>query len=362
MGIGDIVNLIPQLMYIFFFVLIMFFGQRIQAYQISAVLERVLLVFKKMRNEALRTAVSYIEKVGEGEDVEKKINKFFLEYVTILPNNIDPMGIVDKIEHMFDVRNYHWEQKVKDLAPKANDVQRKNIENILEGAYIINTYYKVARHYFLLAKKTKNYVFMVQAQMLLPHLFGESKIFRKAMDAFIYGCPIGDGIGAYVAARMMEGHKTEEIAKETIRAIVPFKGRTLYIVKARGPHGTCGKPEVAIRKVIDECAGVDMIIMVDAGLMVEGDRRGEILVGSGAAIGGFGNERFRIEEIATKYKIPLYCWIVKESLKDAVTAMRKEVIDSTDLVIKEIEEFILKETKKGDEILIAGIGNTMGVK
>lgn len=360
---GDIIGLLMQILWVAFIFGFMFFGQRIQMTQISALLERNLLFFKGIRNKSFETAVRHIEKVGKGKNVKRKIKEFFLEYVTIIPTNLDPTDIVDKIEHIFDVREYHWEEKVKDLAPKANAVQRKNIEDVLQGVYVVNVYYKMARHFFLLAKKTKSYMFMVQAQMLMPILMGEAKTFQKAIDAFICGSPIGDGIGAYVAARMMEGHRAKKIAKETVRAIVPFKGRTLHIVKARGPHGTCGKPEVAIRKVVEKHqSSTCMIIMIDAGLMVEGDRRGEIVVGSGAAIGGFGNERFRIEETATKYKIPLYCWIIKESLKDAITPMRKEIIDSTDLVIKEIEEFILKETKKGDQILIAGIGNTMGVK
>jgi len=364
---GDIIAFLMQVLWIAFIFGFMFFGQRIQMTQISALLERNLLSFKAMRNKSFETAVKHIEKVGKGKNVKRKIKEFFLEYVTIIPTNLDPADIVDKIEHIFDVRDYHWEEKVRVLAPKANVVQRKNIENILQGVYIVNVYYKMARHFFLLAKKTKSYMFMVQAQMLMPILMGEAKTFQKAIDAFIYGCPIGDGIGAYVAARMMEGHKIKKIAKETITAIVPFKGRTLHIVKARGPHGTCGKPERAIHEIVADRAGlgktqITMIIMVDAGLMVEGDRRGEILVGSGAAIGGFGNERFRIEETATKYKIPLYCWIVKESLKDAVTAMRKEIIDSTDLVIDQIRKFIIKETKEGEHILVVGVGNTMGVK
>lgn len=359
MELGDIINLLPQLLYIVFFVFIMFFGQKIQLAQISAMLERGLLMFKILRNETFEVAVKHIEEIGKGKNTRRKI-KFFLDYITVIPNDIDPAKIVDKFEHVFNVREYYWEQKVKEIAPKANVVQRKNIENILEGLFGVNYYYKVARHFFLLGKKTNNAIFLMQAQMLIPMLFGEAKSYRDALDAFIIGCPIGDGIGCYVASRFMEGHKSREVAKETVMAVFPFKKRTLYVIKAKGPYGTCGNPDKVICDVIKNHV-IRLAIMIDAGLKFEGEQRGQVIAGAGAAIGGFGHERFRIEEAVTKYEIPLYCWIVKESLRDAITAMRKEIMDSTDIVMHEIITFILKETKEGDNILIAGIGNTMGV-
>lgn len=46
------------------------------------------------------------------------------------------------------------------------------------------------------------------------------------------------------------------------------------------------------------------------------------------AIGGIGVERYQIEDIATRFTIPVHAIIVKQSVKDVITVMRKEISDS----------------------------------
>jgi len=76
---------------------------------------------------------------------------------------------------------------------------------------------------------------------------------------------------------------------------------------------------------------------------------------------GPGVEQFKIEDAMVKHKIPVNAIIVKEDLGDAVSPMRKEVFDSVDIVIKRIKRLLLERTKKGDNVIIAGIGNTIGI-
>jgi len=104
-----------------------------------------------------------------------------------------------------------------------------------------------------------------------------------------------------------------------------------------------------------------MVIMIDAALKFEGEKTGEISEGVGAAIGGIGTERFKIEEEIKKYKIPVYAIIVKESIQEAVLPMKKEIAEAVDNVIARVKELILEETKEGDTIILAGIGNTIGI-
>jgi len=56
--------------------------------------------------------------------------------------------------------------------------------------------------------------------------------------------------------------------------------------------------------------------------------RAEISVVDDIAIGGIGVERYQIEEIATRFIIPVHAILVKQSVKDATTVMRKEISDS----------------------------------
>ena len=50
--------------------------------------------------------------------------------------------------------------------------------------------------------------------------------------------------------------------------------------------------------------------------------------GIGVAIGGIGVEKYQIEEVATRLGVPVYAVIVKQSIQDAITIMRKEIADS----------------------------------
>jgi hypothetical protein len=83
--------------------------------------------------------------------------------------------------------------------------------------------------------------------------------------------------------------------------------------------------------------------------------------GTGVAIGGPGVDKFKVEDVAAKYKVPLNVILIKEGVGDVVSAMRKEISDSIDEVTLRIRRIVGETTKEGDLVLIAGIGNTMGI-
>jgi hypothetical protein len=78
-------------------------------------------------------------------------------------------------------------------------------------------------------------------------------------------------------------------------------------------------------------------------------------------MGGIGVERYQIEEVATRFNIPVYAVIIKESIQDAITVMRKEISDSFDKVINTVFALIEDKTLEGQSVLIIGVGNTLGV-
>jgi hypothetical protein len=101
--------------------------------------------------------------------------------------------------------------------------------------------------------------------------------------------------------------------------------------------------------------------MIDAALKLEGEKTGAIAEGVGSAIGGIGVERYQIEDVATKFSIPIYAIIVKQSVQDAITVMRKEISDSFDKLYNTVSAVIEDKTLEGDSILVIGVGNTAGV-
>jgi hypothetical protein len=81
----------------------------------------------------------------------------------------------------------------------------------------------------------------------------------------------------------------------------------------------------------------------------------------GAIIGGIGVDQFTIEEISLKYKIPIYAVKVKETIQEAVAPMTKEILEGADVALARVKRIIREGTKEGDTVIVAGIGNTIGI-
>lgn len=351
-----------QFGYIIVFVIFMFYSQRIQMMVMIRDVETHLRRLKLIKENGRKVAVKTLTELGKpASDPSERIDQF-MDYIAIAPQNMDPSGIVWKLEHILDVRDSRFKDEVKIMAPEADETQLNNIENTLEAAMALHMIYKIIRHFYLLGKKTMSLYVIMQVQMVLPIIMQQAEAYAQALNAFSLGQPIGDGVGPLVAAKLMQGHETREIAKDVVVAEVSMEGRTAFVLKAKGPGGNVGKPGDGITEIIKEKNGnIATVIMVDAALKLEGEKPGDVAEGVGAAIGGPGVEQFKIEESILKHKIPLNAVIVKQDLGDAVSPMRKEIFEAADPVIERIKRLIKERTKEGDNIIIAGIGNTIGV-
>lgn len=361
-GSGDVVvQILSLLSYLFIFVFI-FYGQRIQMYVMIREVESSLFKLKFMRDEGRKTAIETLKEIGKpSTDPSSRVDRY-LEYFTISPQSMDPAGIVYKLDHILDTRDERLKDEVRLMAPAGDEVQINNLENTLEAAMALNFIYKVVRHYYLQGKKTLSLYTIMQLQMILPLVMKEAEAYSSALKAFAYGQPIGDSVGPLIAAKLMHGYEPRKVHKDCVVATVPFEARTALVLKAEGPGGNVGKPGDAVKTVIDENKGkIAAVVMIDAGLKLEGEKVGEIAEGIGAAIGGPGVDAYKIEESIVQYKIPLYAVIIKEDIGDAVSMMRKEISDCIDTAIERVKNVILERTKEGDTVIIVGVGNSIGV-
>lgn len=359
---GDAITQIISLLSYVFFIVLIFYGQRIQMYVMIREVENSLHKLKFIKEEGRKNAIDALKEIGKPTtDPSARVDRY-LEYFTIGPQSMDPAGIVYKLDHILDVRDERLKDEVKLMAPQCDDIQVNNLENTLEAAMALNFIYKVIRHYYIQGKKTLSLYVIMQIQMILPMVMKEAEAYASALKAFAYGQPIGDGAGPLVAAKLMHGYEIRKLPKDCVMATVPFEGRTALIIKAEGPGGNVGKPGDAVEAVIEENEGkIGMVIMIDAGLKLEGEKVGEVAEGIGAAIGGPGVDQFKIEDKLTKYKIPINAVIIKEDIGDAVSPMRKEINDAVDPVIERIKNVVLERTKEGDKVIIVGVGNSIGV-
>lgn len=342
----------------------MMYAQKFQSKVILGEISKSLVKLKTMRENARKEAIDYVKtaiKSSAPGDPTAGVDRF-LEYFTIMPVDLDPNGIVRKLDLIMRTRDERLRAEVKKMCTGASDQEVTRVENILEAATALNLIYKVVRHFYLMGKRTTSMFVLVQLQMVMPLLLEEAEALQKAIGAFKHGQPIGDGIGPMIVGSMMLGKEKKLAARETVYSEDEYKGRKLYLLKAEGPAGTVGRPGEAINRLVGDL-GIkpDALIMIDAALKLEGEKTGSVAEGIGAAIGGIGVEKYQIEDVATKFDIPVYAVIVKQSVQDAITIMRKEIADSFEKVTSTVYSVIEDRTSEGQSVLIIGVGNTLGV-
>jgi len=357
-GINNIMNIL----FVVSFLAFMVFGQQIQSRIALMQIDGAVRRLENMRNDAKSLTVKTLRDVGKSkDDPTPKLNSL-LEQFLITPVDMDPAGIVKKFDHLLDVREAKFKSDVARIAPEASPSQVNNLENLVEATWALNFMYKIVRHLYLLGKKTFSIFVIFQLQAFLPLIMQEAEAYQGATKAFAEGHPIGDGAGPLVASKLMRKSEVRKVEKDMVAGETTIEGRRVIALKAEGPGGNVGKPGDAIRQVLEENNGkASMIIMVDAALKLEGEKTGEVTEGIGAAIGGIGTERYKIEEEATKFGIPVYAIVIKQSILEAVTTMKKEIADAAEPVIEHIKHLILEHTKEGELIIVAGIGNTAGI-
>lgn len=358
---ADIVTYITNIVWVIVIMTFLFYGNRIQVYLSLRKVGGSLKTLEKMRNDTKAKINSEFAKYG-GDPIEVKAETDrLLSSIMIEPVSMDPSGIVYKLEHLLKTYEDYFKSKVAKLTPKAEKVVRQNLSNIVEIGISLDFLYRYVRHLYSSAKKYNDLFAVVQLQMTLPILMDSAEAYYSATEAFVNGEPIGDSFGPMVAASLIKDAKQQLISEETVYSEVNYEGRKLLVVKAEGPGGTVGRPGEAVEKLLQSNPDTSLVITVDAALKLEGEKSGEVAEGVGAAIGGPGVDRYRIEGIASKYKIPMYAIVVKMSEKEAITKMKNEIKSQVDEVLRRIRRLLYEKTQPDAKVLIAGIGNTIGV-
>lgn len=363
-GENSDIGMILQTLFSLSFIIYLFYAQRIQAMTMLRQVEVTLRKVKTIKDEGRRVAIEMVKEVGKPErDPTPDVDRF-LEQFVISPVSMDPAGIMGKLDQLINVSDYTNEAEVKAIAPQATETEAHNIENLLGAAHALNYYYKAIRHFYLLGKKTMNVYIIMQIHMILPLIMKEIEATSSAIQAFRNGMPIGDGVGPLVVSKLMRGHEIIDVARETVAAWVPYEGRTLILLKAKGPGGSVGKPGDGVAKILGDDKKekkIKAVIMIDAAGKLEGEPVGEIAEGFGAAIGGVGVEKYKIEEAVKARNIPMYAIAIKQDISHVIAPLVEELYKATDKALESVKRIVTERTQEGDYVLVAGIGNTMGI-
>ena len=358
---------ILNLAFFAFIIIMSLYGQRIQMWQWLKQIEAGLYELKKLSNKSREIAIETFKKYGRDEiEISEDLDRW-MDFFTIMPVDLDPAGILKRLDHLLDERRDRFQEFVTEMAPEGSTSELQSLENTLEVAQVLNLIYRIVRHFYLIGKKTGSTLVIMQVQMQLPEIMQLAKAYFDAIDAFSESKPIGDGIGPLVVTKLAREYGAtpesyvDEISREVGYYEVDVEGRTVYAVRATGPGGTVGKPGFAIKKLVEEKGKIARIITIDAALKLEGEDLGRVSEGTGAAIGDIGPEKHAIEDTATQNDIAIEAIVIKQNEAAAVGVMDKKILDSVPEVLSRIKMSILKRTKPGDRIILAGIGNTIGI-
>ena len=335
--------------------------QKMQLWRWASFIRKRLYQLSELENEGRRKAISYLSKLGVS-DPRKFMENFLDNFFVIEPVSKEPTDIIRRLKHLLRVRNTAVKAYVNEKLSNVDAWKRNNTEVLLEIVSVIRSINKVVRHYFQLCLKYSNWILVMQLALEMPQILRLVKSYNDAIDAFLKGTPVGDGVGPLVARHFIGVTKPAEVAEETDLYITEYEGRKLYIIKARGPGATVGWPGEAVERIVNRLEGkVARIITVDAALRLESEESGEVAYGVGAAIGDPGPEKIAIERAATRYSIPLEAVVVKMSDAEALNTMSKKVYEGVQKAVEVVKKIIEEKVPKGENVILVGIGNTVGI-
>lgn len=369
---ADPLGIILNLLWFVLIFVSLFYGQKLQGWRAQKEIESGLEKLKKWNDEGKQTLLKKFKKYADKKETEKDLMlnlEDVLKFITIGPVGLDPFGIIDKFAHIIDVRDDRFEYEVLQLAPNVikGSPDAQNLENLLEAEMAVNYIYHLVKHYLILGKKSKSYILLMQISMQMSLILAQAKSYYRATKAFAEGSPIGDGLGPMVVGNFIRNIQDEDVEaneflEDTIVQEVVFEDRTIFVVRAKGPGGTVGKPGRVIEQLIEKHGdSISRIFMIDAGLKLSSYKTGSISEGVGSAIGGVGVEKSKIEDSTTKKAIPVDALICYQSLEDAITTMKRPITKSVPDIVERIKMGIRKRTEKGTKVIVAGIGNTIGI-
>ena len=154
-GMGDESNPIMMLLWIIPIIVLVFYGQRIQLMVSSNEIKKDISKLEEFKNNSRQKLIDYVKTIKPKDDPIKKIDSF-LEYFTIMPVDLDPNGIIPKINHLVHSREDFTRLQVRSLFTEISDFEMSKVHNLLEIVTSLQLFHKITRHLYLTAKKQKS--------------------------------------------------------------------------------------------------------------------------------------------------------------------------------------------------------------
>ena len=132
-GIGDdFLSEMMMLIWIIPIIIFVFYGQRIQLIISSNDIKKDISKLEEFKNDSRRKLIDYVKNTLKPKDDPIKKIDSFLEYFTIMPVDLDPNGIIPKINHLVHSREDFTRLQVRSLFTEISDFEMSKVHNLLE--------------------------------------------------------------------------------------------------------------------------------------------------------------------------------------------------------------------------------------
>ena len=210
--VGEDIDTLMMLVWILPVIIFVFYGQRIQLIISSNEIKKDIGKLEEYTDSTKKDFLNYVKNnLNSKSNPSKKLDSFF-DYFTIMPVDIDPNGIILKINHLVRSREDFIRLQITGMFSNLSSIELSKLQNLLEIVTTLQLFYKHTRHLYLTAKKQKNFPLILPLQMMIPFIMEEAVALKDAMPAIKSGQPIGDGIGPMIIGQMMLGTTKESTA------------------------------------------------------------------------------------------------------------------------------------------------------
>ncbi len=192
------------------------YGSRLQVQMWMNQIARALTQLQQLTKEASNTFLQEASKLGGDGESAKQVLEEVKGFFTIQPVTLDPTGAIRRLENILDNAKDMLDRFVERAAPKADKVKKANLRDQLQGVIVLDLIFRIVRHFYLLGKKTQNWIYIAQVQMQLPEIMRIARAYWRSSAAFQKGVPVGDSVGPLVALRLIGDSPIQELAEDVV--------------------------------------------------------------------------------------------------------------------------------------------------
>ncbi|MBI2971667.1 MAG: DUF1512 family protein [Candidatus Aenigmarchaeota archaeon] len=348
---SDIFGMVVWFVMLFVF---FFFYPRLMLAQLIFKIEQSARKMEIMSEHANAMAARKINKRPHRELKQSVDN--FTDIFVVEPSAIDPYGLVRKVDQTIRQMETRFDYFVDEVAKDKSYEEKQEINYGLRAAVGLRQISKMVRHFVEIAKKFKNLQIAMILQMQLPIIEKIAESELHGTEAFVNGWPIGDSIGPLVAASLID--KSKELAEDVYMGEKVIDGRRCFVLKANGPAPHLGRIDEAMEAVMKKHR-IARVITIDAAQKLEGEKTGSVAEGIGFAMGGIG-QRELIENVLLPKRIPIDSIVIKVGMAEAIEPMRKSIYHAVPKAVAAVEK-AAGRAKRGEKVIVIGVGNSCGI-